>query len=203
MIGAILARFDQSPRKAEGVDPLRRGGRSIAGKILFSPLFLVLAVSLFTDLAQGKQPNATTAKVVGTVFVQDSAGNRSVVAGAKVKLDGPASFETETDENGNYLIASVPLGTYTFEAVSPGLETRQTLRVEGGEPNVSLELKPLEIASSVKVEADQTETKNPAPSETISEKTLRYAPNVNKRIESSLPLISGVFRGPDAHPSHK
>src|SRR6202047_2666936 len=199
MIGAILARFDQSPRKAEGVDPLRRGGRSIAGKILFSPLFLVLAVSLFTDLAQGKQPNATTAKVVGTVFVQDSAGNRSVVAGAKVKLDGPASFETETDENGNYLIASVPLGTYTFEAVSPGLEIRHTPRVEGREGHVSLELKPLEITSAVAVEADLTETKNPAPSETISEKTLRYAPNVNERIESSLPLISGVVRGPDGH----
>ncbi len=199
MMGAILARFDQPPRKAEEIGPLRRGGRSTARKIFFLLLFLVFAVSLFMDLAQGKQPNATTAKVAGTVFVQDSAGNRSVVAGAKVKLDGPATFETETDENGNYLIASVPLGTYTFEAVSPGLEIRQTLRVEGGEVHVSLELKPLEITSSVVVETDQTETKNPAPSETISEKTLRYAPNVHERFESSLPLIPGVVRGPDGH----
>ncbi len=194
-----MARFDQPPRKAEEIGPLRRGGRSTAGKIFFLLFFLAFAVSLFTDLAQGKQPNATTAKVAGTVFVQDSAGNRSVVAGAKVKLDGPATFETETDENGNYLIASVALGTYTFEAVSPGLEIRQTLRVEGGEVHVSLELKPLEITSSAAVEADQTETKNPAPSETISEKTLRYAPNVNERFESSLPLIPGVVRGPDGH----
>src|SRR5258708_2537188 len=199
MIGAILARFDQPPRKAEEIGPLPRGGHSTAGKIFFLQLFLVFAVSLFTDLAEGKQPNATTAKVAVTVFVKDCAGNRSVVAGAEVKLDGPATFETETDENGNYLIASVPLGTYTFEAVSPGLEIRQTLRLEGGEVHVSLELKPLETTSSVAVEADQTETKNPATSETISEKTLRYAPNVNERFESSLPLIPAVVRGPDDH----
>jgi TonB dependent receptor/Carboxypeptidase regulatory-like domain len=160
-------------------------------------LFLVLAVSLFTNLAQGKQPNATTAKVAGIVFVQDSVGNRSVVAGAKVKLDGPSTFETETDENGNYLIASVPPGTYTLEAVSPGLEIRQTVLIEAGEVLVPLELKPLEVTTSVVVKTDQIETKNPAPSETVSEKTLRYAPNVNERFESSLPLIPGVVRGPD------
>jgi hypothetical protein len=199
MMGAILARFDQPPRKAEEIGSLRRGGRSTAGKIFFSLLFLVFAVSLLTSLAQGKQPNASTAKVAGTVFVQDSAGNRSVVPGAKVKLDGPATFETETDENGNYLIASVPLGTYTFEAVSPGLEIRQMLRVEGGEVHVSLELKPSEVTASVEVKADQADTKDPARAETISEKTLREAPNVNERFESSLPLIPGVVRGPDGH----
>jgi hypothetical protein len=195
-----LARFDQAPR-AEAIGPLHQNcrGRSKTGTIFFFLVFVIFAVPLFAALPQGKQPNAAMTKIAGTVFVQDSAGNRSVVAGAKVKLDGPATFETETDENGNYLIASVPLGTYTFEAVSPGLEIRQTLRVEGGEVHVSLELKPLEITSSVAVEADLTETKNPAPSETISEKTLRYAPNVNERIESSLPLIPGVVRGPDGH----
>src|SRR5690349_5119144 len=104
MTGVILARFDQLPWKAEGVRPLQQEGRSTSGRVFFSLLFLVFAVSLFTDLAHGKQTNATTAKVVGTVFVQDSAGNRSVVAGARVKLDGSATFETLTDENGNYLI---------------------------------------------------------------------------------------------------
>jgi hypothetical protein len=199
MMGAILARFNQPPQKAEEIDPLQRRGHSTSGKIFFSLLFLVFAVSLFTDLAHSKQTNATTAKVAGTVFVQDSAGNRSVVAGAKVKLDGPASFETETNENGNYLIASVPLGTYTFEAVSPGLEIRQTLRVEGGEVHVSLELKPLEVTSSVVVKADSSDLKNNPSPDTVSEKTLREAPNVNERFERSLPLVPGVLRGPDGH----
>jgi hypothetical protein len=199
MMGAILARFNQPPRKAEEIGPLQPRGHSTAGKVFFSLLFLVFAVSLFTDLADGQQTNATTARVAGTVFVQDSAGNRSVVAGARVKLDGPATFETETDENGNYLIASVPLGTYTFEAVSPGLEIRQTLRVEGGEVHVSLELKPLEVTSSVVVKADPADVRNYPSSDTVSEKTLREVPNVNERFESSLPLVPGVVRGPDGH----
>ena len=162
-------------------------------------LFLIFAVSLFTPLANGKQPNAVTAKVAGTVFVQDSEGNRIVVPGAKVKLDGPATFETETDENGNFVVAAVPPGTYTVEAVSPGLEIRQTLRVEGGEVQLALELRALEVTSSVVVKADAADIKNPAPSETVSEKTLREAPNVNERFESALPLVPGVVRGPDGH----
>src|SRR5258708_2594291 len=197
MMGAILPRFDQPPRKAEEIGPLRRGGRSTAGKIFFLLLFLIFAASLFAALAHGKQ--AATVKIVGIIFVQGSAGNRSVVPGAKVKLDGPTAFETETDEKGNYVFAAVPPGTYTVEAVSPGLEIRQTLRVEGGEVDVPLELKPLEVSTSVVVKADPTETQNPAPTETISDETLRDAPNVNERFESSLPLIPGVVRGPDGH----
>jgi len=199
MIGAILARFDQLPSNAEEIGPLERRGSSATGKIFFILLSLAFALSFFTDLAHGKQPNATTAKVAGTVFVEDSSGHQSAVPGAKVKLDGPAAFETETDENGNYVLAAVPTGIYTVEAVSPGLGIRQTLRVEGGEVHVSLELKPLEIASSVVVKADPADTKNPAPSEIVSQKTLRDAPNVNERFESSLPLIPGVVRGPDGH----
>jgi len=199
MMGAILTRFNQLIRKAGEIGSLRRTGRSTAGKIFFSLLLLVFAVSLCTDLAHGQQTNASTARVAGTVFVQDSPRNRSVVASAKVKLEGPATLETETDENGNYLITSVPLGTYTIEAVSPGLEARQTLRVEGGEVRVSLELKPLEVTSSVVVKADPADAKNYPSSDAVSEKTLREAPNVNERFQSSLPLVPGVLRGPDGH----
>ena len=99
MIGAMLARFDEVAQKANEICPLHqeRRGRSTNGKIFFLLLFLIFAVSLFAVSAHGKQLNAATVKVAGTVFVQDSAGNRSVVAGVRVKLDGPAAFETETD----------------------------------------------------------------------------------------------------------
>lgn len=196
-----MARFEQAPRKGKEVDLLlqKRRVRSSATKIFSKLLLPIFAVSLSTASAHGKQPNAATAKVSGTVFVQDSAGNRSVVPAARVKLDGPVTFETETDENGDYVVVAVPPGTYTVEAVSPGLEIRQTLRVEGNEIHVPLELKPLEVTNSVVVKADPVDSKNPAPSETISEKTLREAPNVNERFESALPLIPGVVRGPDGH----
>lgn len=62
---------------------------------------------------------------------------------------------------------------------------------------VPLELKPIEVTNSVVVKSDQAENKDAAPSATISEQTLRDAPNVNERFESSLPLIPGVVRGPD------
>jgi len=194
-----LVRFDRRHQKAEEIGALQERRSSAAGRTFCFLLFLAFALSLCTNLAHGKQPNATTAKVSGAVFVQDSGGHRSAVPGAKVKLSGPAVFETETDENGNYVLAVVPPGIYTVEAVSPGLEIRQTLRVEGSEVYVSLELKPLEIASSVVVKADPADIKNPAPSETVSEETLRNAPNVNERFESSLPLIPGIVRGPDGH----
>src|SRR5260370_18951639 len=88
MIGAMLTRFDEVPQKAKEICPLHQEqrGRCTNGKILFLLLFLIFALALFTALAHGQQPNATTVKVAGTVFVQDSAGNRSVVAGRRGQL---------------------------------------------------------------------------------------------------------------------
>jgi Carboxypeptidase regulatory-like domain len=77
---------------------------------------------MFTQASWGKQPNPDSAKVEGTVFVQDAAGNQFFVAGASVKFSGPATFETESDENGRYVIAAVPGGTYSVEAIFPGLK---------------------------------------------------------------------------------
>src|SRR6266852_2209185 len=199
--GSTLTRRAQMPRKPEEIRIRHRNGtgRSTTGRIVFLLLFLLFAICLFAIGSWGKQLNTTTAKVEGTVFIQDSAGDQSFVAGASVKLSGPATFETESDENGKYVIAAVPLGTYTIEAVSPGLKAVQAVHVEAREARVPLELRPIELTSSVVVTPDPAETKDPAPSETISDKTLRDAPNVNERFESSLPLIPGVVRGPDGH----
>ena len=145
------------------------------------------------------QLGTRSVRIEGTVFVQDSKGNRSSVAGATVKLDGPAALETETDEKGEYVFADVALGTYEVTASAPGLEVRQTLQVGGGDLRLSLELKPAEITSTVVVKDEAADRRDPAPSEIVSETTLRNAPNVNERFESSLPLIPGVVRGPDGH----
>ena len=175
----------------QGKGPLR------TGRVAFRLLFPFLVMCLFAQASWGKQSNHDRAKVEGTVFFQDAAGNQSFVAGASVKFSGPATFETESDENGRYVIAAVPSGTYSVEVVFPGLKAVREVHVEGSEVHVSLELKPSEVTASVEVKADQADTKDPAPSETVSEKTLRDAPNVNERFESSLPLIPGVVRGPD------
>ena len=124
-------------------------------------------------------------------------GNPSSVPHAKVTLRGPANLETETDQDGNFSIASVPSGTYQVEAVAPGLAARQTIHVGMGEVHLQLDLKLTDVSSTVVVKADPSEGKTPAPSETIGSNTLRDAPNTNERFESALPLIPGVVRGPD------
>ena len=86
-----------------------------------------------------------------------------------------------------------------MESVSPGLEIRKTLRVEVTKSTFRSNLKPSEVTSSVVVKADQADIKDSGPTETVSAKTLREAPNVNERFESSLPLFPGVVRGPDGH----
>jgi len=199
--GKNLTRLAQLPRKAEGIRIRHRNGRRLSAnrRIVFLLLYLLLAICLFASAARGNQADTVGAKVEGSVFVRDSAGNQSFVAGAIVKFSGPATFETESDENGEYVIAAVPFGTYTVEAVSQDLKVVQAVHIEAREVRVPLELRPVEVTSSVVVTPDQAETRNPAPSETISDKTLRDAPNVNERFESSLPLIPGVVRGPDGH----
>jgi TonB dependent receptor-like, beta-barrel/Carboxypeptidase regulatory-like domain len=156
----------------------------------------VAACSLTSPGVFGQTP-AATGRVEGAVFVGVSSGHASA-AGATVRLSGPVVLETETDENGNYAFAAVASGTYRIEAFLSGLEAARTISVEAGKiVRAELQLKPAEVKSSVTVTATAPETKEPAPSETISEKTLREAPNANERFENALPLIPGVVRGPD------
>ncbi len=177
----------------------RGKSRSTIRSVLFLPLCLLFIVCSFASMAHGMQLGTHSIRIEGAVFVQDSKGNRSSVAGAAVKLDGPAALETETDENGDYVFAAVSPGTYEVTASAPGLEARQTLQVGDVDVRLSLELKPAEITSTVVVKDDEADRREPAPSETVSETTLRNAPNVDERFESSLPLIPGVVRGPDGH----
>jgi Carboxypeptidase regulatory-like domain len=148
------------------------------------------------------QNAGTTGQVQGTVFVSDSNG-RAYVANATVILNGPATLQTETDEDGRFTFAQLPRGTYTIEASFPGLDATQMLSVEtGSTAQISLELKASEVRDSVTVTADASETNTPSPSDTITSTTVRNAPNKDERAESLLPLVPGVVRGPDGRINH-
>ena len=159
----------------------------------------LLIASCFALLASGKQIDTVGAKIEGTIFVTDSEGKQSFVPGATVKLTGPVTLETQTDENGRFALAAVPFGAYALEAVSPGLKAEASISVQTVEVQADLELKPVTVTDSVTVTAGQDGSSSSVASETIAAKTLREAPNVNERFESSLPLIPGVVRGPDGH----
>ncbi len=160
--------------------------------------FIVACTLASTGFPRQNVDNA--GRVTGVVFVRDSSGGRSFVGGATVKLSGPVVLETQTDEKGNYAFPPVAPGTYWIEVLFSALQAAQTITVEHNKGVLAeLQLKPAEVKSSVTVSASAAETRDSAASETISEKTLRNAPNVNERFESSLPLVPGVLRGPDGH----
>src|SRR3974377_1376132 len=70
--------------------------------------------------------------------------------------------------------------------------------MESGEvAKADLELKPLAVTTSVTVADTASDEKVATITETITEKTIANAPNVNERFDSLLPLVPGVVRGPD------
>ena len=143
------------------------------------------------------QTSTSTGRVDGAVFVSDSQGP-SYVPGAKVTLSGAASLQQETDAQGHYTFTEVAPGTYTVTAEFPGLEVTQNITVEAGKAaEVALELKPVEVKTSITVTETEPEVKTAAPAQTISSATVTNAPNKDDRAESVLPLIPGVVRGPD------
>lgn len=160
-------------------------------------VIILLGVVMAVLSASAQQTPIGRAAIVGSVYVVNPSGEQSFVPGAEVKLSGPVSMKTSSNGDGKYSFVALPAGTYTLEAASPGLKVVQSVQVESGEVRVPLELKPIEVTSSVVVKSDEAESKDAAPSTTISEQTLRDAPNVNERFESSLPLVPGVVRGQD------
>jgi hypothetical protein len=159
---------------------------------------MVTLSCLCAEIAVGTQVHDAQGKIEGVVVVRDSQGILSSVRFAKVSLSGPAISQTESDENGRYTFANVRPGKYVIKASSAGFEAGLTVTVEADQTRVvDLELKPLEIKDSVTVTAEEPESKQPAPSTSVDERTLRDAPNATDRFENALPLIPGVVRGPD------
>jgi Carboxypeptidase regulatory-like domain len=159
--------------------------------VVLSTVAWLMLVSIATA-----QTNAD-ARINGTVFVQDSQGP-SYVPGAKVTLSGSVSREQQTDNQGRFSFDGLVPGTYSVTAQFPGLEVTQSITVEAGKVGTAaLELKPSEVKSDITVTATEAEVKGEATTQTLSSSTIRDTPNRNDRIESVLPLIPGVVRGPD------
>ena len=169
------------------------------GMARHSKIAFLLLLCCFGSVAQSQEPNAGKGTLYGTVFLRDSQGAQSFVAGAKVKLTGAATLESESDTKGEFVIVAVPNGTFTVEVNWPGLKAIETVQVDSRNVHLSIELKPEQLVTSVVVKADPSENVSAASSQTISDTTLRDAPNVDDRFESALPLVPGVVRGPDGH----
>ena len=164
--------------------------------------FVSAFVALTCCLAQ--EARVAPGSIAGEVFTTSSDGQRELVPGARVILRGPVERETESDAIGRYRLELVPPGRYTAEATAPGLKGTVPVEVVAGETAAAaIPMELTTVTSSVTVTAAATDSavstvsESSAQSTTITQSTVEAAPNRNDRVESLLPLVPGVVRGPD------
>jgi hypothetical protein len=161
---------------------------------LIALLILVLLISCFSQtntIAPGS--------IRGEVVTKTQNGEAAVLAHARIVVDGPVNKETQSDKHGAFAIDGLPPGIYSIDASAPGLNAALMVEVKSGTASVvPLELSMAAVTSTVTVTAnDAPQVEESAQKSTIGQSTVEKAPNQNERIESLLPLVPGVVRGPD------
>ena len=177
-----------------GPMPGFRAGRRTM--LRFCSVFLTLVCCFAEDV------KLSTGTIAGEVFNIGADGQRAVVPGARVSLRGPAERQTESDATGQYRFEQLPPGNYTADATAPGLEGTLSVDVAAGETaTAAIPLVLTAVTSSVTVTASEPSvaavSNQSAQSTTIAQSTVEAAPNTNEKVESLLPLVPGVVRGPD------
>ena len=172
---------------------LLRSARESVG-VLFGVPHLILL------LRSGSKP--APGSIAGEVFNIGPDGQRGVVPGAHINLSGPVERQTESDAVGQYRFELLPPGRYTAEATAPGLAGKLSVDVTAGETAAAaIPLELTTVTSSVTVTATESAVSavsdQSAQSTTITQSTVEAAPNTNEKVESLLPLVPGVVRGPD------
>ena len=154
-------------------------------------------VLLVRGLAQDAP--ATPGAIRGQVMTRNQNGEPAVLPHAQIVLRGPITKEAQSDASGAFAIDGLPSGTYDVEASAPGLSAALSVEVKPGAASLApIELGMAAVASTVTVAAiDPPLTEESAQKNTISQSTIENAPNQNEKIDSLLPLIPGVVRGPD------
>jgi len=162
----------------------------------FCSAFLTLACCFAQD---AKLPPGS---IAGEVFNTGADGQRAVVPGALISLRGPVERQAESDAIGRYRFELLPPGRYTAEATAPGLKGAAPVDVAAGETAAApIPLELTTVTTSVTVTATDSAVSavstQSAQSTTITQATVEAAPNTNEKVESLLPLVPGVVRGPD------
>ncbi len=142
---------------------------------------------------------ATSGSIRGNAFTTTQNGEPAVLPGARIVLHGLIKKETESDAQGAFAIDGLPPGMYDIEASAPGLNAVLAVEVKPGEASfLPIELTLAAVESSVTVAANDVPTiQEPAEKNTITQSVVEEAPNQNEKIDSLLPLVPGVVRGPD------
>ena len=165
--------------------------RTLIG-IALAPLLL-----LGLGFAHGNSP--ALGSIRGDVFTKGTNGKPAVLPGVRVVLHGPITKETESDAQGAFAIDGLPPGTYQIEANAPGLSGGLAVDITSGTSStVSLEMNVITVSNSINVTATEDFVADESVQHnTINQSVVERASNQDEKIESLLPLVPGVVRGPD------
>jgi len=163
-----------------------------------STALLILATVLLAGTSFPQAEPVETGSIRGEVVTKTKSGEEAVFPNAHIVLRGPADKEAQSDARGAFVIGGLPPGVYGVEASAPGLNAFLVVEVKPGEASeVTLELNVASVTSAVTVTANAPPVDESAQKNTIGESTVEKAPNQDEKIETLLPLVPGVVRGPD------
>src|SRR6266403_318004 len=159
----------------------------------------VVSTLLFVLPAFAQSGSTSSGSIRGDVFTKGTNGELAVLPSVLIVLHGPITKETESDAKGAFAVDGLPSGTYQLEANAPGLYAALAVEVSAGTSStVSVEMNVAAVNSTINVTASDTaQGEESAQHNTISQSVVEKAPNQEEKIESLLPLVPGVVRGPD------
>jgi hypothetical protein len=158
-------------------------------------VFLSLFILLFSAASFGQ---VTSSTIVGSVT--DASG--AAVAGAQVTAINTAtnySRTVQTNNQGEYRLEFLPVGTYRVEMTAPGFQklVRNGVVLEIAQPSrVDAQLQLGQVSQTVEVvsEVPLVNTTNPEIGRTIETKEIENLPIVNRNVYTLLDLTPGVQR---------
>jgi hypothetical protein len=158
-----------------------------------------LLILLFVLPAFAQTGSTASGSIRGDVFTKGTNGEPAVLPGALIVLHGHITKETESDAKGAFAVDGLPPGTYQIEANAPGLYASLAVEISAGTSSTaSVEMNVAAVTSTVNVTAsDGPVADESAQHNTITQSVVENAPNQEEKVESLLPLVPGVVRGPD------
>jgi len=159
----------------------------------------IVSILLFVHPAFAQSGSTASGSIRGDVFTKGTNGEPAVLPGVLIVLHGPITQEAESDAKGAFAVDRLPPGTYQIEATAPGLYAALTAEVRPGTSStIPVEMNVAAVTSTVNVTAsDGPVAEESAQQNTLSQSVVEKAPNQEEKVESLLPLVPGVVRGPD------
>jgi hypothetical protein len=159
----------------------------------------VVSILLFVPPAFTQSGSSGSESIRGDVFTKGTNGEPAVLPGVLIVLHGPITKETESDAKGAFAIDGLPPGTYQIEANALGLSGGLAVEMTPGTSStVHVEMNVATVSNTVNVTATEAPVVDEsAQNNTISQSVVEKAPNQEEKIDSLLPLVPGVVRGPD------